>query len=45
VAIRTHLARIEQARPLSQIADLSERDAARQLREWFVKRFLHGLED
>jgi hypothetical protein len=45
VAIRTHLARIEQARPLSQIADLSERDAAGQLREWFVKRFLHGLED
>lgn len=43
LAIRTHLARIEQARPLSQVADLQERTAAEQLRTWFTAEFLHGL--
>jgi len=31
LAIRTHLARLEQARPLAQIADLQERSAVKQL--------------
>jgi hypothetical protein len=43
LAIRTHLARIELARPLSQIADPQERASAEQLRTWFTKEFLHGL--
>jgi hypothetical protein len=45
LAIRTHLARIEQARPLGQIADLQERTAAERLRTWFTTEFLHDLAD
>ena len=42
LAVRTHLARIEQSRPLERIADLQQRSAAEKLREWFVEEFLHG---
>jgi len=45
LAIRTHLARLEQARPLAQITDLRERSEAERLRTWFTKEFLHGLAD
>jgi hypothetical protein len=45
LAVRTHLARIEQARPLRQIADQQERLAAEQLRAWFTQEFLHDLAD
>jgi hypothetical protein len=45
LAIHTHLARIEQVRPLSQIADLQERTAAERLRNWFTAEFLHDLAD
>lgn len=45
LAIRTHLVRIEQARPLRQIADQQERLAAGQLRAWFTEEFLHDMAD
>ncbi len=45
LAIRTHLARLEQARPLDQIADDEERSAAEKLRTWFVMGFLRDLSD
>lgn len=43
IAIRTHLARLEQARPLEQIADPEERSAAEQSRTWFITEFLHDV--
>ena len=45
LAIQTHLARLEQARPLAWIADVEQRAAAEQLRAWFQTEFLHGLQD
>ncbi len=45
LATRTHLARIEQARPLEEIADAAERAQAEKLRAWFVKEFLRELAD
>ena len=43
VAVRTHLSRVVQARPLSQIADAPERTDAERTRQWFTQEFLHGL--
>lgn len=43
LAIRTHLARIEQTRPLAGIADVEQRAVAKQLRQWFLEEFLHDL--
>jgi predicted nucleotidyltransferase component of viral defense system len=40
LAIETHLARVEQHRPLVQIRDESERQAAEKLRAWFKNVFL-----
>ncbi|MBI3760454.1 MAG: nucleotidyl transferase AbiEii/AbiGii toxin family protein, partial [Chloroflexi bacterium] len=45
VAIRTHLARLEQARPLEQIDDAGQRTAAEQFRTWFITEFLKDVED
>lgn len=45
LAIRTHLARIEQARPLAGIAGEEQRKAAERLRKWFRSEFLHELPD
>jgi len=45
LAIRTHLARLEQARPLGQILDLEQRAEAERLRTWFNTEFLHDLSD
>jgi hypothetical protein len=45
LAIRTHLARLEQARPLGQIADAEERAMAGKLRTWFAEEFLHDFSD
>lgn len=45
LAIRTHLARIEQARPLDQISDSEARSAAELVRKWFATEFLHELAD
>jgi hypothetical protein len=44
LAIETHLARIEQHRPLNQIVAESERQAAEKLRAWFKNVFL-GVAD
>jgi len=43
LAIETHLERIIQHRPLSQVADPHQKAAAEQLRTWFMKEFLHAL--
>jgi hypothetical protein len=45
LAIRTHLARIEQARPLEKIADATQQAEASHLRTWFRQEFLYGLAD
>jgi len=41
IAIRGHLERIELYRPLDAIADLGQREQARQLRQWYREVFLH----
>jgi len=43
LAIRTHLERLEQIRPLERIADPQQRQTAQVLRTWFAEEFLHGL--
>lgn len=43
LAIRTHLARIEQARPLESIIRPEERAAAAAVRKWFVEEFLRDV--
>ena len=45
LAVQTHLARIALHRPLSQIADPTERAAAERVRTWFEKEFLNVLVD
>lgn len=42
LAIETHLERIAMHRPLDQIADIQQREQARQLRDWFLNIFLQG---
>lgn len=42
LAIRSHLARIESARPLESIADAGQRDQAGQVRSWFKRELLGG---
>jgi hypothetical protein len=42
LAIETHLERIALQRPLEQIADLGQRERARQLRDWFLSVFLQA---
>jgi len=43
LAIRTHLTRLEQSRPLMKITDQGQRQSAEQVREWFKKEMLHDL--
>ncbi len=43
LAIRTHLARIEQHRPLEKIADDSQRTEAQRLRTWFKELFVYAF--
>ncbi len=43
LAIRTHLERIERARPLEKLTEEADRRAAAELRGWFKETFLHGL--
>jgi hypothetical protein len=43
LALQTHLARLEQARPLAKISDPEQRAVAEQLRTWFSTEFLHDL--
>lgn len=40
LAIETHLERIALQRPLEKIADLGQREQARQVRDWFLSDFL-----
>ena len=42
-AVLSHLARLEQARPLEAITNVEQRAAADQVRRWFRAEFLHGL--
>ena len=44
LAIRTHLARLEQARPLDRIEDLEHRKRAETVRRWFREEFLDGMD-
>jgi hypothetical protein len=44
LAVQTHMARIELARPLDEIADPEDRLAASRLRAWFVAVFLHAMD-
>ena len=44
LAIRTHLARLEQARPLERIEDREQRGRAEAVRRWFREEFLHGVD-
>jgi len=41
LAVETHLARVEQHRPLAQIVDRKQQDEAEKVRAWFRKEFLH----
>lgn len=43
LAVVTHLARIEQHRPLAEIMDEQARAVASQVRHWFQQVFLKGL--
>jgi len=43
LAVKTHLARIAQHRPLDRIADLEQRAQAAQVRGWFTQEFLNAL--
>jgi hypothetical protein len=43
LAVQTHLARIAAHRPLGQILDSADQEAARQMRAWFKKEFLDAL--
>jgi hypothetical protein len=43
LAVETHLARIEQHRPLDNIGDPQQRDTAQQVRHWFLPEFLNAL--
>jgi hypothetical protein len=43
MALQTHLARIEQRRPLFQISDPVARESAQKVRAWFKKEFSDAL--
>jgi len=43
LAVETHLARIAQHRPLTQIADPTKRAEAERVRRWFAQEFLDAL--
>jgi len=43
LAVETHLARIAQHRPLTQIADPQQRAEAETVRRWFTEKFLDEL--
>ena len=45
LAVETHLARINQHRPLEKIDALQQRTAAQQVRHWFQTEFLDALSD
>jgi hypothetical protein len=45
LAVSTHLARIEQHRPLKAIIDLDQRLDAARVRTWFTTEFLDAILD
>ena len=45
LAVETHLARIEQHRPLEQISDLDQQAEAQKVRSWFANEFLGALDE
>lgn len=45
LAVRTHLARIEQHRPLDEIRNPSQRAQAERVRAWFKTEFLEALDE
>lgn len=45
LAIRSHLARVEQARPIDRIDDPKARADAERVRRWFVEEFLGDVHD
>jgi hypothetical protein len=45
LAIETHLERIALHRPLEKIEAASEREQARQVRDWFWHEFLRGKDE
>ncbi|HLO32401.1 MAG TPA: nucleotidyl transferase AbiEii/AbiGii toxin family protein [Anaerolineales bacterium] len=45
LAIETHLERIALHRPLEKIADLQQREQARDLRDWFLNSFLQVTDE
>jgi hypothetical protein len=45
LAVETHLSRIAQHRPLNNIPDPVQREAAEQVRTWFTREFLDALVD
>ena len=44
LAVMTHLARIEQHRPLEEILDPGQREQAEAVRQWFKEEFLKALD-
>ncbi len=44
LAVRTHLERLAQVRPLDEIPEDCQRTQARKLREWIVKELLRGMD-
>ncbi len=45
LAIESHLERITLHRPLENIADVNQRDEARQVRDWFANVFMKANDD
>ena len=45
LAIQTHLARLESARPLANITEPEQKAEAEHLRTWFAEEFLGGIPD
>jgi predicted nucleotidyltransferase component of viral defense system len=45
LAIQTHMTRISAHRPLDQITNINEREAAARVREWFGEEFIDAIVD
>jgi hypothetical protein len=45
LAIETHLERIALHRPLEKIGDISQREQAQEVRDWFWNEFLQEKDD
>ena len=45
LAVQTHLARIEQHRPLNEISDVSTRTSAENVRKWYKTEFIDAIDN